>query len=166
MAFSFMVQEPSGIMRMAERQILRLEVPDVAEHFRFGMVPVENRVGEEGRFAILDFGFWILFRNRLRCKIRILPVVEDFPERPDVLARCGFVERDGDGVALLRTEIHQVFPGGFQDFFYCAGFHPYADGVEERFRVHLVTEPFQPFASTLASACTRSAICFKPSGPW
>ena len=50
-AFSFIVQEPSGIIEVRERQVARLEPLHVAQHLVLGVVAVEDRVGEEGARA-------------------------------------------------------------------------------------------------------------------
>ena len=50
-ALSFMVHEPSGIIDVGERQVARLQALDVAQHLRFGVIAVEDRVGEVGAGA-------------------------------------------------------------------------------------------------------------------
>ena len=46
-AFSFIVQEPSGIIEVVEREVLGLQPVDVAEHLVLRVVGAEDLVGEE-----------------------------------------------------------------------------------------------------------------------
>ena len=51
-AFSFMVQEPKRDHRLIERQILALEMTEIAQHFRFRVIQRKHRMGEEGSLAL------------------------------------------------------------------------------------------------------------------
>ena len=50
-AFSFIVQEPSGIIDVSRPMSLRSRLADVAHHLRFGVMRVEDRMRQERRRA-------------------------------------------------------------------------------------------------------------------
>jgi hypothetical protein len=46
-AFNFIMHDPSGIIEVVSERS-RFQSAEIAQHFRFGVVRVENGVGEEG----------------------------------------------------------------------------------------------------------------------
>jgi hypothetical protein len=48
---SFIVQEPSGIIRPVERDVAIGKPAQVAQHLGFAVIPVESRVGQESGCA-------------------------------------------------------------------------------------------------------------------
>ena len=97
-----------------QRQVLVAQGPDVAQHFGFAVMAVEHRVPEVAARATQRLGdhrFDALLEGH-HVGQRLAGLGEKLPQRADVVARGGFVQRDaGHGVAPFR-EAAQVHAGG------------------------------------------------------
>ena len=97
-----------------ERQVLVAQGPDVAQHFRFAVVAVEHRVREEAAGAaqcLRDHRLDALVESR-HLGQRLPGLGEQRPQRADVVARGGFVQRDAGHRVAPLTKAAQVHAGG------------------------------------------------------
>ena len=91
---------------MTERQIARFELAHVTQHFGFGVVRVENRMGEELRFAVRElrnadwrFSDDVIREDRARCAPRKIEISSSTS-----LCRRRFIERNADGARAETRE--------------------------------------------------------------
>ena len=126
--------------RVHERQVLRLELLDVAQHRRLAVVRVEHRMRHERRRACeaLVVAWRALGGQRVHIQSARFAAIEDREQRGDVRQRRRLVQRDTDRSLAEPAQVDAICRCGSHDVLHAmhADFH--AHGVE-----HIVMEHLQ-----------------------
>ena len=127
-----------------QRQVFVGQSADVAQHAGLGMVAVEHRVRHEIAGAAQFGGDQRLdaFFERIKRRQRLSIFGEHAPQRGNVLARGGFVERDGDALLTGLPQVHARVAGALHQW---GGgvFRQHPDRVKGRFLAQRVAHALQ-----------------------
>ena len=96
------MQEPSGIIEVAERKIARFQPAQIAQHFGLGVMGVENRMSEE--IGLYDLRFAICDPATIAPEARRRDFRRRFAADLD-LRSCRFVERNADRVSAELAQV-------------------------------------------------------------
>jgi hypothetical protein len=93
--------------RRAERQVARLEPAQVAQHFGLGMVRIKDGMGQVGARAAQIFRPARLHGNAHEpVDLLCVPLAgENRQQRPQILARRRFIERDGQRFRIEHAQV-------------------------------------------------------------
>ena len=103
--------------RAIECQIFVREATDIAQHFGFGMVLIEHRMREIGRFSRETRGERIGQRRgiQIRNRKRRIGIVENMPQFFDVAARRCLIQRKRNNFRIHFAKIEAMLHAAFHD---------------------------------------------------
>ncbi len=131
-----------------EREVARFQALKIAKHFRLGMIPVEDRMGQVfGRASQRRRVSGIAFLSQFAgSEVRSAVGIEDAEDVGDVFLAGRLIQGNTNRLLVNAPEIHPVRFGQFQNVGHlCADFYPNRIKVGQAGRLScVVTQPHQP----------------------